>query len=113
MILPYVDVITVLGTSVGKVDRDRKHAADALAKENIQTDAKKDLIADEADYMVAIGLAWWKDGVLKVKQSHTLRLFCTTSQIVRSKRSSTSQMLLLRCPAFYILFHTFQFIEET
>lgn len=56
VIILYIDDITIFGTSAGKVNRDRKHGAGVLAKENLQTNAEKDVIADDFDYNVAIGL---------------------------------------------------------
>lgn len=57
-----------------------------------------------------------------MKPSHALRLFKATNRIVASRRASLAQVrhiiglwtyaLILRMPAFSILFHTFRFLEE-
>lgn len=72
---------------------------------------------------MAIGLAWWSEGVLTVKPAHALGLFRVTSQIVQSRHASLVQVqqiiglrthaLLLRRPTFSTLYHTFHFLEET
>lgn len=122
VVLPYIDDITVIGTSLANVNRDRERAAKPLAEACLHTDSRKDVIADDAAYKIAIGLAWWKDGVLTVKPSHALCLFQDTTAILRSKWVTVARVqelvglwtnaLLLRRPAFSILFFTFHFIEE-
>lgn len=121
--LPYIDDITVLGTSALKVNRDQKRATEALAAVRLQVDERKSFFADDAPYKVAIGLAWWKDGALTVKPAHARRLFTVTNRIVCSKRASVDEIrhiiglwtyaLLLRRPAFSILFHTCRFLDQT
>lgn len=123
LVLPYIDDITFIGTSAAKVNREPERSSGALADVNLHTDKRKDFVAYEAPYKVAIGLAWWKEGVLTVKPSHALRLFRVTTKMVRWKRASVSLMeeivglwtyaLLLRRPALSILFSTFRFLEES
>lgn len=92
VVLPYIDDITIIGTSAAKVNRDRRLAAAALADTKLRTDKKKDVIADDSPFKVAIGLACWSEGVLTVKPAHALRLFWGKSAILRSKRASTAGM---------------------
>lgn len=75
IVLPYIDDISIIGISPDKVTRDRLSAANALEAPNLHVDLKKDLFAGDADYKIAIGLAWWRDGMLTVKPAHALRLF--------------------------------------
>lgn len=123
VILPYIDDINVVGTTTVKVNRDQRRAAAALASVNLQTDTKKDFFAGDSLYRVAIGLSWWSsEGVLTVKPAHALRLFKITNAIVCSKRASLERVrhitglwtyaLLLRHPAFSILYHTFRLLEQ-
>lgn len=122
MVLLYIVDLTIIGTSAGKVNRDRSRAATALASANLQTDPKKDVLVDREDYKVAIGLEWGKDGVITVRRNHALHLFRTTSLLVRSKRASVSILQevvglwtyapMLRRPVLSMLCHTFKFSEE-
>lgn len=123
VVIPYIDDINVIGTSPSKVNRDQRKAAGALATASLHVDARKSFLADDTRYKVAIGLAWCKEGALRVKPAHTLRIFESTNRIVCSKRASMDQVrhviglwtyaLLLRRPAFSILFYTFRFLAET
>lgn len=63
-----------------------------------------------------------EEGALTVKSAHALRLFKVNNEIVRLKRRSLDQVrhivglwtsaLILRRPAFSILYHTFRFLEQ-
>lgn len=121
--LPYNDDVNAIGTCAAKVNRDRYKAAAALAGATLTTDqSKASFSAGGEPYKEAIGLAWWKDGTLTVKPSHALPLFRTTNRIVATRRATPSEIrhavglwtyaLLLRRPAFSILYETFRFIEE-
>lgn len=88
VVLPYIDDINVIGTAPMQVDRNRNRAKATLAAANLKKDPNRDFSADEQPYKEAIGLAWWKDGVLTVKPPHAFRLFRATNPIVFSKRAS-------------------------
>lgn len=70
-----------------------------------------------------IGIAWWREGALTVNKAHALRLFTVTNRIVASRPGIVAQVrhiiglwtyaLLLRRPAFEIIFQTFRFLEYT
>lgn len=78
--------------------------------------------AGQGDLSVAIGLALWRNGVLKVKTDHAKKLFCTKNPIVASLRASPRELqnviglwnwaLLLRRPALSVLFHVYTFMIE-
>lgn len=121
-VLPYIDDITSVGTSAQRVNQTRDRAVAVLAGVNLHTDPRKSFSAGNRPYEVALGLAWWSDGAINVKPSHALRLFKSTNPIVASKRASPAQLreviglwtytLVLRRPAFSILFDTFSFLNE-
>lgn len=122
IISPYIDDINAVGTSAARVNQDRNKADSALDASHLATDPKREFSANYDAYKEAIGLAWWKEGVLTVKHSLVLRLFRTTNPIEAIKQESPSQIwhivgmctyaLLLRHPSFSILYHAFEFMDE-
>lgn len=65
--LPYIDDISMIGTSLHKVSRYWERAASEGANDNLRTDKREEVVVDKAPHKVAIGLAWWKGGVRTVK----------------------------------------------
>lgn len=67
--MPYIDDITVFDTNTARVNCTRDVAEHALTEANLETEANKRISARPERYNLAIGLAWWKEGVLTVKPS--------------------------------------------
>lgn len=122
LVLPYIDDVTSIAPTATRANNNRDLAASALAAVQLNTDPRKNFSSDERPYQVALGLAWWRDGVLTVKPSHALRLYKLTNPVVASRRASPalvrrivglwSYALLLRRPAFSILYQAFAFTNE-
>lgn len=86
--LPYIDDINIFGTS-GAADKGaRDHVETSFDKVRFPTEPSKHVDVVQGDFSVAIGLAWWCNGVLTFKPDHAKRLFCTKNPIVTSRRAS-------------------------
>lgn len=120
--LPYIDDITIIGTSAQTVNSARDKAARSFRSSSLPTEPAKNVDAVVGAYSIAIGLAWWHDGTLTVKPGYAQKLFVTTNRIVSSRWSSPRELqhavglwnwaLLLRRPAFSVLFYCYAFMLE-
>lgn len=90
--VPYIDDVSLLGTSPDKLNAVRDRVAEAFAYANLPTEPSKNVDAGDTPYNVAVGLAWWRDATVTVKPSHPQKLFKLTNTILSSKRASPKQI---------------------
>lgn len=121
--ISFIDKVNIIRTDPIQTSKRKYSTASALNDRNLKRGPSKMFIESVSDYNVAFRLAWRKEGIIRVKSAHVLKLFKQTNNEVETRRAFPEEKMkkfvglwtwkfLLRRPCFSISFDTYKFMED-